>query len=114
MRAVDQKPGYNLEWSHGVFGHCIALDQQRHSAGSSAKICTPWLAFLKSQKGGVQQNWRRQELSVQDGCVHWGARVVVPPPGSPKIASNSGTTWDKPRHCKDEKLGKKLCVLGEP
>ena len=31
-----------------------------------------------------------------------------------KIASNSGTAWDKPRHCKDEKLGKKLCVLGEP
>ena len=26
-------------------------------------------------------NARRDELSVQDGCLLWGARVVVPPPG---------------------------------
>ena len=35
--------------------------------------------------GGVQQNWRRQELGVQDVCVLWGARVVVPPPGRERV-----------------------------
>ena len=35
--------------------------------------------------GGVQQNWRRQELSVLDGCVLWGARVVVLPPGRERV-----------------------------
>ena len=35
--------------------------------------------------GGVQQNWRRQELGVQDVCVLWGARVVVPPPGREQV-----------------------------
>ena len=33
-----------------------------------------------------------------------------------KRASNPGTARDTctPRHCKDEKLGKKPCVVGEP
>ena len=38
-----------------------------------------WLSL--ESKGGVQQNWRRQELSVQDVCVLWDATVVLPPPG---------------------------------
>ena len=42
------------------------------------------MAFSRA-KGGVQQNWRRQELSVLDGCVLWGARVVVPPPGRERV-----------------------------
>lgn len=29
--------------------------------------------------------WRRDELSVQDGCILWGARVVVPKPGQESI-----------------------------
>ena len=28
---------------------------------------------------------RKQELSIEDGCVLWGNRVVVPPPGRAKI-----------------------------
>ena len=24
---------------------------------------------------------RKSELSVEDGCILWGSRVVVPPPG---------------------------------
>ena len=28
---------------------------------------------------------RRTELSLQDGCIFWGARVVVPPPGRSQI-----------------------------
>ena len=44
------------------------------------------VSLLKSQiKGGVQQNWRRQELSGLDGCVLWGTRVVVPPPGREQV-----------------------------
>ena len=58
------------------------LDQQRHSAGSSAKDLCSMVGFLK---GGVQQNWRRQKLSVLDGCVLWGARVVIPPPGRERV-----------------------------
>ena len=36
-------------------------------------------------KGGVQQNWRRQELSVLDDCVLWDTRVVVQPPGRERV-----------------------------
>ena len=28
---------------------------------------------------------RKQELSIEDGCVLWGNRVDVPPPGRAKI-----------------------------
>ena len=28
---------------------------------------------------------RKQELSIQDGCIMWGCRVVVPPPGRAKL-----------------------------
>ena len=109
----------NLFFAHGVFGHCITLDsqpdidldQQRHNAGSSAKIFVlhGWLSH--ESKGGVQQNWRRQELSVQDVCVLWSTRVVVSCP-----CRKPGTMQDTCtlRHCEYEKLGKKLCVVGEP
>ena len=48
---------HSIPLAHGVFGHCIALDsqadqdldQQRHSAGSSAKNCAPWLAFSRAK-----------------------------------------------------------------
>ena len=37
-------------------------------------------------KGELQPYWRRkEELSVLDGCVLWGARVVVPPPGRQQV-----------------------------
>ena len=28
---------------------------------------------------------RRDKLSVQDACILWGSRVVIPPPGCPKV-----------------------------
>ena len=34
----------------------------------------------------LQQYWRRkEELSVMDGCILWGARVIVPPPGRESV-----------------------------
>ena len=37
-------------------------------------------------KERLQQYWRRkEELSVLDGCVLWGARVIVPPPGREQV-----------------------------
>jgi len=37
-------------------------------------------------KEELQQYWRRrEELSVMDGCILWGARVVVPPPGREQV-----------------------------
>ena len=49
-----------------------------------AKICVHgWPS--QEPMGGVQQNSRRQELGVQDVCVQWGARVVVPPPGRERV-----------------------------
>ena len=38
----------------------------------------------RSPEGGEQIHpylRRRDELSVQDGCVLWGSRLIVPPPG---------------------------------
>ena len=82
------------------------LDQQRHSAGSSERF-VPY-GWSQEPKGGVQQNWKRQELSVLDGCVlgcKSGCSTIR------KRASNLGTVRDTPRHCKDEKLGKNPCVV---
>ena len=28
---------------------------------------------------------QKDELSVQDGCILWGSRVVIPPPGHQKV-----------------------------
>ena len=39
-------------------------------------------------KGELQQYGRRkEELSVLDGCVLWGARVVAPPPGREQVVA---------------------------
>ena len=67
-------PGYLL-FAHGVFGHCIALDsqpgqdldQQRHNAGSSAKICAPWLAFSRV-KGRSAAELEEAEVECA-GCL---------------------------------------------
>ena len=56
----------------------------------------PTLAWIREQ---VQQGWtlttgdehlrpylqRKDELSLQDGCILWGNCVIVPPPGSPAV-----------------------------
>ena len=34
-----------------------------------------------NDQGLTPFNWRKTELSVEDGCVPWGSRVVVPPTG---------------------------------
>ena len=34
---------------------------------------------------GLQQDWRRQGSSVLDGCVLWGASMVVLPPGKERV-----------------------------
>jgi len=31
---------------------------------------------------------RKDELSVQDGCVLWGARVIIPSVGRPDVLNN--------------------------
>ena len=36
-------------------------------------------------KGELQQYWRKEELSVLDGCILWVARVIVPPPGRQRV-----------------------------
>ena len=55
----------------------------------------PVLAVVRDK---LQQGWthtddeqmkpyqrRREELSIQDGCILWGNRVVIPPPGRAKV-----------------------------
>jgi len=39
---------------------------------------------LKPEDGRPYQN-RQTELSTHDGCLMWGNRVVVPPPGRSKL-----------------------------
>ena len=49
-----------------------------------------------------------------DGCVLWGARVVVLPPGRERVIQELCEIQCTPMHWKDEKIGKKPCVVGEP
>jgi len=39
-----------------------------------------WPSVVDSEELEPYAN-RKTELSLQDGCIFWGARVVVPPPG---------------------------------
>ena len=56
----------------------------KDSACSSAKICAPCLAN-SGAKGRSAAELEEKELSVVDGCVLWGARVIVPPPGRQQV-----------------------------
>ena len=46
-----------------------------------------------------------------DGCILWGARVIVPPPGRDRVIP--GTARDTSRNCKNEEFGTKLCVVAK-
>ena len=62
------------------------------------RIWTDHDPLLSRIRGNVLRGWqdttepdmrpyqrKREELSVQDGCLLWGSRVVVPPPGREKV-----------------------------
>ncbi len=53
---------------------------------------------------------KQDELSVQGGCVLWGARVVIPPPPRPCSHTQSDTQWP-PRHNQNEGVDTELCVV---
>ena len=55
------------------------------------------------EEGRVECAGRLCTLGCKSGCTTIRKR-----------ASNLGTVRDTPRHSKDEKLGKKLCVVGDP
>ena len=62
------------------------LDQQRHSASSSAKICVPWLAFSRAKRRSATE---LEEARV--GCVYTlGCKSGCST--TRKIASNPGDT----------------------
>ena len=52
---------------------------------------------------------------MQDVCVLWGARVIVPPPGRERVIQEQREIHVHSGIANNyEKLGKKLCVVGEP
>ena len=95
----------------GAFGHCVACDSQadqdlvgqRHSAGSSAKICTPWLAGLhKSQR---EECAEMEEERVE--CAGWLCTLVCKSCSSTtnkrasnhKICTKCQSSWPPERLC---------------
>ena len=74
-------------------------------------ICAPWLAFSTAKGRSVAE---LDEARVE--CAGWLCTLGYKSgcSTSRKKASNLGTVRDTPRHCKDEKLGKKPCVVGKP
>ena len=53
---------------------------------------------------------RKDELSVQDGCLLWGNRVVVPPKERARVVEELHEThWNLPY----EGVGEKLCVVAK-
>ena len=45
-----------------------------------------WPATLKDESL-LSYFCRKEELSVENNCLLWGARVIIPPPGREKLAS---------------------------
>ncbi|KAL3974523.1 interleukin 1 receptor-like 1 [Sarotherodon galilaeus] len=65
------------------------LDRLANSPDPELSQVKQWL--LQGWPATVEQDHlkpyakRQQELSVQDGCILWGSRVIVPPPGRSQI-----------------------------
>ena len=60
---------------------------------------------------GFRSYWnKRLELSVQDGCLVWGARVVVPPQES---CYSERASWWTSRSLKNEGIGPHVCLVAE-
>ena len=53
---------------------------------------------------------RRSELSVEDGCLLWGSRVIVPGKGI-KREGVGNVTSSPPRYIEDEEPCKVLCMV---
>ena len=84
-----------------VSGETILLLDMLNSLPVTSEHIRQWTSkdpVLSKVKIMVQQGWqnskntdltpyqrRKDELSVHDGCLLWGTRVVVPPPGRDKI-----------------------------
>ena len=80
-------------------GGTILLLDMLHSLPVTAENIKQWThrdPILSRVRDMIQQGWRftnnsdfkpysKNELSVYDGCILWGSRVVVPPPGQVKI-----------------------------
>ena len=82
-------------------GETILLLDMLNSLPVTSEHIRQWTSkdpILSKVKIMVQQGWqnskntdltpyqrRKDELSVHDGCLLWGTRVVVPPPGRDKI-----------------------------
>ena len=86
-----------------VPGETILLLDMLNSLPVTSEQIKQWTSkdpVLSKVKIMIQQGWeyskesdltpyqkRKDELSVHDGCLLWGTRVVVPPPGRNKIAN---------------------------
>ena len=86
-----------------VPGETILLLDMLNSLPVTSEQIKQWTSkdpVLLKVKIMIQQGWeyskksdltpyqkRKDELSVHDGCLLWGTRVVVPPPGRNKIAN---------------------------
>ncbi len=53
---------------------------------------------------------RQTEISIQDGCLFWGSRVVIPAKGRQQVLS---ILQDTPRSQPDEEFGSWLCVVAK-
>lgn len=88
MVKSDHQPlSYLLGAAKDMASSCIRrpnqiMDEQRSAVVSRQEVRDGRLA-LRGYRGGLQAilYTRSKELSVLDGCLLWGARVVSPPPG---------------------------------
>lgn len=53
---------------------------------------------------------RQDELSVEEGCIWWGSRVIIQ---TNKTDNDWGVAWSSPRCLKDEIFGSELRVVAK-
>ena len=83
-------------------GEVLLLSDMLDRSPISAKQIKHWISLLSKVRHYVQFGWpdfwsgtadnplspywrRRNELSVEDGCILWGSRIVIPPAGQVPI-----------------------------
>ena len=68
----------------------VTADQIKHWTNNDPVLSRVRNLLLKGWQYTADENLkpfqkRRDELSVQAGCVLWGSRIIIPPPGRRKV-----------------------------
>ncbi|XP_047445314.1 uncharacterized protein LOC125010607 [Mugil cephalus] len=74
-----------------------AVDREGPSPVPSKNLLQGWPSVVEGEELRPYAKWKT-ELSLQDDCIFWGARVIMPPPGCHRLWKNYTRLIQSQRH----------------